>query len=75
MTRLQFRKLFTIPEKSILYTKAETDPILKMFLDDVQAAEFIDLTDASTVEGVQYLVQAEVITQERYNEIMPQEVL
>ena len=75
LTKLQFRKLFTIAEKSILYTKAEADPILKMFLDDVQAAEFIDLTDSTTVEGVQYLVQAEVITQERYDEIMPQEVL
>ena len=73
LTKLQFRKLFTTIEKVALYTKAETDPILKMFLDDVQAAEFIDLTDSSTIEGVQYLVQAEVITQERYDEIMPQE--
>ena len=39
-------------------------------LADQAAAEFIDLADATTIEGVQLLVQAGLLTEERGAEVL-----
>ena len=69
---LSFRNLFTTAEKVALYTKSQTDIVLKIFIDDLSVTEWVDFKNFLTIQGMQYLVQQEIITVERYNEIMPE---
>lgn len=73
ITKLAFRNLFTFNEKVVLYTKAETDIIIRVFLDDIMAAQEIDLTFPSLIQGIQYLVSQGVITAERAGQILANE--
>ena len=70
LTKFEFRSLFTTAEKTALYTQAETDVMIRVFLDDLASAQEVTLTLPQTVEGMQYLVQSGIITQDRYDEIM-----
>jgi len=66
----QFRELFTLEEKVALYKESETDIILKIFREDLITTNEVNLEYKSTIQGMQYLVLKNIITQERYNEIM-----
>ena len=81
LTRLQFRNRFTLTEKASIEFAALDDPtaptaqrqqaaMLRAVLADQAAAEFIDLADATTIEGVQLLVQAGLLTEERGAEVL-----
>jgi len=70
ITKLEYRNLFTFNEKIALYEAAKTNTIIQVFLDDVMAAQFVDLTDVSTVQGVQYLYSQNIITAGRINQIL-----
>lgn len=70
LTRLQFRNRFTSGEKVAIYMKAETSVQIRIFLDDVNAAEEIDLDDTATIAGVQALEAAMLIGAGRAAEIL-----
>lgn len=70
LTRLAFRNRFTTNEKIALYTAAESNVQLKVYLDDVNAATYIDLTLPETIAGVQLLEAAGIIGSGRANEIL-----
>ena len=81
LTVLQFRQRFTLQEKAAIEFAAIDNPaavleqrqqaaMLRAVLADQAAAEFIDLADASTVEGVQLLVQADLLTEQRGAEVL-----
>lgn len=70
LTRLAFRNRFTTNEKIALYTAAESNVHLKVYLDDVNAATYIDLTLPETIAGVQLLEAAGIIGSGRANEIL-----
>lgn len=81
LTRLQFRNRFTLAEKAAIEFAALDDPsaptaqrqqaaMLRACLADQAAAEFIDLLDATTIDGVQLLVQAGLLTEERGAEVL-----
>jgi hypothetical protein len=70
VTRLAFRNRFTTNEKIALYTAAESNVQLKVYLDDVNAATYIDLTLPETIAGVQLLEAAGIIGSGRANEIL-----
>ena len=81
LTRLQFRNRFTLAEKAAIEFAALDDPsaptaqrqqaaMLRACLADQAAAEFIDLLDATTIDGVQLLVQAGLLTEERGQEVL-----
>lgn len=53
LTRLEFRNRFTTAEKVGMYES--TDTIVRIFMDDIQAAQYIDVTDQATIDGVAYL--------------------
>ena len=53
LTRYEFRSRFTTAEKIAMYDS--TDTIIKIFLDDIQAAEYLDVADQATIDGVNYL--------------------
>jgi hypothetical protein len=55
ITKLAFRNRFTPAEKVVLYTAAKASVELEVYLDDVNAATFIDLKRADTVVAVQSL--------------------
>tara|TARA_R110000823_G_scaffold25939_2_gene76240 strand:+ start:399 stop:812 length:414 start_codon:yes stop_codon:yes gene_type:complete len=52
---LAFRNRFTLTEKIALYEAAKTDVSVQIYLDDVQAASFIDLSHANTQSSVHEL--------------------
>lgn len=61
ITRLAFRNRFTQAEKIALYTAAASNVAIKVYLDDVNAATFIDLQRPDTIAGVQALELATII--------------
>lgn len=70
LTKLAFRKRFTTAEKTAIYNAAKTDVLIQVFLDDVNAAESIDTTDADTVAGIGYLQANGLLTAERASAIL-----
>lgn len=70
ISKTRFRNLFTIQEKVEIYTAAKEDPVIQVFLDDVLAADDIDLSFPPLILGVNYLVQEGIITQGRAAQIL-----
>lgn len=70
LTKLQFRNRFTMDEKAALYTAAESNAMLRIFLDDLNAAENIDLDDPATVGAVNALEHLGIIGSGRAAEIL-----
>ena len=68
LTRYEFRSQFTTAEKVAMYDS--TDTIIKIFLDDIQAAEYIDVTDQATIDGVAYLEAQGLIAAGRSADIL-----
>lgn len=72
ITRLAFRNRFTLAEKAALYTAAASPQGLpiKIYLDDLSAATFIDLSRQDTIVGIQTLAAIGVLTNARAQEIL-----
>jgi len=69
LTRLEFRNRFTQAEKQALYTAAESNVDLRIYLDDLAAAEYVDVTDPATIASINALAPA-IIAPERVDEIL-----
>lgn len=67
-TVTEFKTLFTIDEKAAIY--ASTDPVVKVFLSDLETANSVDTADQRTIAGVQYLAGTGVIAANREAEIL-----
>ncbi len=70
LSRLEFRNQFTMAEKQALYTAAQSNIDIQIFLDDVNAAEYVETTDQVTIDGLSALVSAGLLTQARADEIL-----
>ena len=70
LTKLQFRNRFTFAEKQAIYAAAESSVDIRIFLDDVNAAEEINLDDPATIGGVQALEAGGLIAAGRSAEIL-----
>ena len=68
LTRYEFRSRFAAPEKVAMYES--TDTIIRIFLDDIQSAEYIDVTDQATIDGVAYLETQGLIAAGRSTDIL-----
>ena len=68
LTRYEFRSRFATAEKVAMYDSADT--IIKIFLDDIQAAEYIDVTNQETIDGVAYLEAQGLIAAGRSADIL-----
>lgn len=66
----QFRNKFTAAEKVTLYNAANTDINVKILLDDLMSARFVDVANQETIDGVNYLVSQSIVTAERAQEIL-----
>ncbi len=76
ISRFAFRQRFTDEEKMTIYVRMDTDEdstvraALKIFRDDLMAAETIDLNDPRTIDGLSYLVGIGVLTEDRKTAIL-----
>ena len=70
LTKLQFRKRFTADEKVAIYEAAVTNAALRVFIDDIQSAEFVDLEDVDVIAGVEQLAKNGLISENRAAEIL-----
>lgn len=70
ITKLAFRQRFTFAEKVAIETAAETDASVRVMLKDQEAASFIDLSRQDTIDGVNALASAGLITAPRASEIL-----
>ena len=81
LTKLEFRNRFTLQEKAAIDLASLDNPqasmeqrliaaSLRAMLADQAMAEFIDLSDETTIAGVQYLAQVGLLTEERAQEVL-----
>ena len=70
ITKLAFRNRFTQAEKVALYTAAKTNVDIQIYLDDVNAATYIDLQRADTRASVQGLELAGLLAAGRAAQII-----
>ncbi|WP_404377812.1 hypothetical protein [Vreelandella aquamarina] len=70
LTRLEFRNRFTTAEKVALENARETNAMVRVFFDDLAAAEYVDIEEEAVVEGVQYLESQGLIAEGRAAEIL-----
>ena len=70
LTKREFRNQFTFAEKQAIYTAARSVVDVQIFLDDLMAAEYIDVDSAETIGGVQALESDTLIASGRSAEIL-----
>ena len=70
LSRFAFRSRFTLAEKAAIYTAAESNVQIRVFLDDLAVADEIDLDLLDTVQGVQALEAAGLLVPGRAQEIL-----
>ena len=70
ITVLAFRKRFTLEERVALEKRAREDPLIRVFLDDVAAATYIDLTDPELKECLEAAAALDVIEVDRVSQIL-----
>ena len=70
ITVLAFRKRFTLEERVALEKRAREDAMIRVFLDDVAAATYIDLTDPDLRECLEAAAALDVIGVDRVAELL-----
>lgn len=81
LTKLEFRNRFTTQEKIQTELASLDDPsaaleeranraALRVYLADLDAAEFIDLNDPKITDGIAMMVQLGLLSEDRANEIL-----
>lgn len=68
ITRLNFLNRFTIEERITI--RASTNPVVFDIMNLLEAAQFVDVNDHSTIQGVNYLASVQLLTQNRVQEIL-----
>lgn len=74
ITRLAMRQRFTVPELITILEASKTDPVIEILLGNIQVSTYVDLTRTETIQGVMYLAQQGIITLERAQAILNNEV-
>lgn len=70
ITQLAFRNRFLPAEKTAIYTAAETNIEVRIWLDDLAATTSVRLNNAQTIASVQALEAAGLIGEGRADEIL-----
>ena len=77
LTPVEFKLLFTSPERVAIKEASKTDPIIEDFLEimnDLRLKEVI-LTLQSNIDAIHYLVSKNLLTEERGEEILAGKVI
>lgn len=75
ITKLAFRFRLTDAEYVAILTASKTDVAVEAWVSTFNMVSQVNLSDPRTVAGVQQLVDAELLTQERATEILTGPVL
>lgn len=67
ITKLAFLNRFTLTERMAI--RSSTDPIVADIMNLLEIAEYVNLTDPNTTQGVGYLAMVGVIAPNRVTEI------
>lgn len=70
ITKLAFRHRFTFAERVAIETAAASDASVRVMLKDQESATYIDIARQDTIDGVNALATATLITPERATEIL-----
>ena len=70
LSKVDFLKRFTMSERIITRTTAETDPIVVDIFHILNEADEVDLTDPETVAGIRYLQSIGVLSEARASQIL-----
>lgn len=70
LTKKEFNLSFSPTEYRAISNAAQTDDAVFQFWNTAQVADFIDLEDPNTVNGMAYLLALGLISQERHDEIL-----
>lgn len=70
VTKTAFRFRLTMEEYADIIAAADTDPIVRAWLETFNLVSQIDLSDKRAVDGIELLVAKELVTEERATEIM-----
>jgi len=70
LSRLAFMQRFTFSELTAIYTAAKTEVTVEVWLKLLEAAATVDLQHEQTIAGIDALVTAELLTQERADIIL-----
>jgi hypothetical protein len=68
VSKLDFMNRFTFMELGAI--EASVDPFVKVLQRQQQIADYIDLKDINTIQGIGYLATVGLITQDRMNIIL-----
>jgi len=74
-TKKQFRSRLTLPKLIAIEVALPTDPVLQVLKDDLLVAEYIDITDSETIDGIAYLVTKGILTQQEADAILTVETI
>jgi hypothetical protein len=70
ITRLAFRRRLTDAEKVAIYTASASSAAIRIYLDDLTAADYIDLDDSAVLVGLQALETAGLLAAGRASAIV-----
>lgn len=70
LSKREFRNQFTFAEKQAIYTAAESNVDVRIFLDDLMAVDFVDLDFPDTMAAVNSLEVAGLLASGRASEIL-----
>lgn len=70
LERIDFLRLFTVPERIAIRTAAKSDPIIEDFMDILGAANAVWTGNLDTIAGVQYMASQGIITPARAAEVL-----
>lgn len=70
ITKLGFRQRFTLSEMTTIYNALSTNTMLKILMDNLSIATFVDLARSDTIQGVYYIASQGLITMERATQIL-----
>lgn len=70
ITKLAFRNRLTMAEKTAIYTAAESNIQIRIWLDDLSSAEEADLDFPELKAGLEAMVSGGLLTADRVAEIL-----
>lgn len=70
ISKLSLRQRFTTGELAGIYTAANSNVIIKILMDNLMCADFIDLARLDTQQGVGYLASLGLLTPARMTAIL-----
>lgn len=70
LTQLAYMQRFSIAEEAGIRVAAKTNPVIEVILARLAAAEYVDLTDPATADGLSVMVNAGLLPIARAEEIL-----